>query len=146
MTLPLITNLQAELVEASPYGPNLLDAGECFAPPVRAAVLCAPGPYRRWPLSLLLILAMMLSPRHAAAVSCTMQSQIASAERAELSSAVARMAGYAVAGDANGLRAMTLPSVAAQFDGIAATVEGLPATLKGSVTSIETSTCCMPKT
>ncbi len=73
----------------------------------------------------------------AGAVSCTPQSQIGLPERTELATATLRLAGYAVAGDTASLRSSTLPSVAAQFEGIASTVEAVAPALKGAAGSLE---------
>jgi len=84
----------------------------------------------------LLLLAFIPLPK-ASAVSCITQSQMTAADQAELAAAVTKLAGFAIAGDVTALRASTLPSVAAQFDGIAATVDGMAPALKGASLSIE---------
>ncbi|TCK72807.1 hypothetical protein [Acidipila rosea] len=57
--------------------------------------------------------------------SCTMQSQIPSAQREELSRVARTLVGEVQSGDLQGLRNNTLASVAANFDGIAHSAEAL---------------------
>jgi hypothetical protein len=108
-----------------------------------------PGKLRRtaWCLSgglpgrvragLLLLLLAAFATQSSYAVSCTTQSQMTAGERDELAAGVMRLVGYAIAGDAQSLRAATLPSVAAQFDGISSTVKALAPALKGATATIE---------
>jgi hypothetical protein len=85
----------------------------------------------------LALLVVWTGPERAWGISCTTQSQMTPAERGALAASVMRLAGYAIAGDTAALKAGTLGSVAAQFDGIAATVDGIAPGLKGAVLSIE---------
>jgi hypothetical protein len=84
-----------------------------------------------------LLLAAGLGQGRAWGVSCTTQTQMAPAERAELAAAVTRLAGFVIAGDTAALKAGTLGTVAAQFDGIAGTVDGIAPGLKGATVSVE---------
>ncbi len=82
-------------------------------------------------------LAGMLTSSAARAVSCTTQSQMAAPDRDELASATTRLASLVVTANTTALRAATLSSVSAQFDGIAATVESMAPSLRGATVSIE---------
>lgn len=64
------------------------------------------------------ILFVALSPA-AFAVTCTTQSQMPAADRSQLQQAVLALAGHVQSGDAAAVKAQTIASVAAQFDGIA---------------------------
>ena len=85
----------------------------------------------------MLLLLVALVPQHALGVSCITQSQMTPGNRGEIDGAVTRLAGYAAAGDTASLRAHTVPSVAAQFEGIASTVEAIAPALKGATLSVE---------
>jgi hypothetical protein len=80
---------------------------------------------------------LLLRVPSASAVSCTTQSQMTPADRAELASAVDRLAGYAAADNTSAMRAATMPSVAAQFDGIASTVDTLAPLIRSAHMVIE---------
>ncbi|HEY0784910.1 MAG TPA: hypothetical protein VGD62_03505 [Acidobacteriaceae bacterium] len=86
---------------------------------------------------LLLMLLLLVPVERASAISCTTQSQMTSAERAELGGSVSEMAAYAASGNTAALRSETLPSIAPQFEGIASTEGGLAPVLRGATLSIE---------
>lgn len=76
-------------------------------------------------LSLCLILANVVHPTTAHAVSCKTQSQLTSAERDALSSAARSMITQVQSGDVQGLQAAAIPAVAADFNDISASVQTL---------------------
>lgn len=79
---------------------------------------------RRALLPLALVCAIALLPRvHAA--SCVTQAQMTAAQRDALASAARTLLAQVQRGDVQGLRANTLPAVAADFDGIATSVTSL---------------------
>lgn len=69
------------------------------------------------------ILALAFSTQ-AFAVTCTTQSQMAAADRTQLQQAVLTLAGHVQTGDTAAVKAQTIASVAAQFDGIAGSIAG----------------------
>ncbi len=76
-----------------------------------------------------------LTPLPALAVSCTTQSQMTEAERNSLAESAKSMAALVQAGNTAGLKALTIPSVAARFDAIAAAAEAAsPLIERGSLT------------
>jgi hypothetical protein len=137
MTLPLVTGTVTHIAiriarhRLRAFGVSLPRAGTALSLSPQRARAASPL------LSLLLLLGIGLAAQPASAISCTAQSQIAVPVRTELASAVARLASYAIAGDTASLKASTLASVAAQFDGIAATVDSLAPLLKGAELSIQ---------
>src|SRR6267154_3136099 len=81
------------------------------------------SPKRKVTLPFLLSIASLMLPSAASGVSCKTQSQMTTAERNVLSTAARQIASRVQAGDAQSLRANTIPAVAADFGGIASTVE-----------------------
>jgi hypothetical protein len=71
----------------------------------------------------LIALGFALAAPVALAVSCTMQSQLADADRNSLVASAKSLAGLVQSGDTAGLKALTVGSVAERFDPIAAGVE-----------------------
>ena len=71
----------------------------------------------------------------AMAVSCTTQSQMTEADRNSLIQSAKALAALAQSGDTNGLKAMTLPSVA--FDPIAAAVESASPLIQRATITVE---------
>jgi len=76
-------------------------------------------------LMLFLAFASALTSLDAKAASCKTQSQMTAAERDALSSAARSILGKVQSGDAEALRANTIPAVAADFSGVAGSVETL---------------------
>jgi len=76
-------------------------------------------------------------PSAASGVSCKTQSQLTTAERNVLSTAARQIASRVQAGDAQSLRANTIPAVAADFGGIASTVEGLAPLVQRATITID---------
>ena len=74
---------------------------------------------------LLLAFAGAMAPLSAGAASCKTQSQMTAAERDSLTSAARAMVGEVQSGDVQGLRANTIPAVAADFSGIANSADSL---------------------
>jgi hypothetical protein len=74
---------------------------------------------------LFLTFAGAMLPLAARAASCKTQSQMTAAQRDALSSAARTMVGEVQSGDAQALRANTIPAVAADFSGIAGSVDSL---------------------
>ena len=83
----------------------------------------------------LLMFAGAMLPLTAKAASCKTQSQMTAAERDALSSAARTMIGEVQKGDAQALRANTIPAVAADFGGISGSVDTLkPLVQQASIT------------
>jgi hypothetical protein len=83
----------------------------------------------------LLIVAGGLLPLNAEAASCKTQSQMAVTQRDALAGAARIMVGEIQSGDTQGLRANTIPAVAADFGGISSSVDNLkPLVLRAAVT------------
>ena len=76
-------------------------------------------------LALTLFLALLLAGVRANAASCSTQAQMNAQQRDGLSGEARTMAAIVQSGDAAGLRAKTLPAVAADFDGIASSMAAL---------------------
>ena len=79
---------------------------------------------RRWPLFALALAGSMSIPS-AYAASCMTASQMTAAQRETLSSIAQSMIGQVQSGDVQGLRAATIPPVAADFTGIANSAQTL---------------------
>jgi len=73
----------------------------------------------------------------ARAASCTTQSQMTPADRNALSSAARSMLSEVQNGDVNGLKANTLPAVAADFSGIASSVQNLAPDVKTATITVD---------
>jgi len=73
----------------------------------------------------------------ARAASCTTQSQMTPADRNALSSAARSMLSEVQNGDVNGLKANTLPAVAADFSGIAGSVQNLAPDVKTATITVD---------
>jgi hypothetical protein len=73
----------------------------------------------------------------ARAASCTTQSQMTPADRNALSSAARSMLSQVQNGDVNGLKANTLPAVAADFGGIAGSVQNLQPDVKTATITVD---------
>jgi len=71
------------------------------------------------------------------AASCTTQSQMTPADRNALASAARAMLSEVQNGDVNGLKANTLPAVAADFSGIAGSVENLAPDVKSATITVD---------
>ena len=84
----------------------------------------------------LLLLANVLIPG-AWAASCTTQAQMTAAQRNELSTTARGLAIRVQNGDTEGMRANTIPSVAADFQGIAASVQSLKPLVQQATIAIE---------
>ena len=71
------------------------------------------------------------------AVTCTTQSQMTEAQRAAYVQAVHLLAGDIQSGNTAGVKANTIASVAARFDGIAGTIQSVNPLIQGSTLTIE---------
>lgn len=85
---------------------------------------------------LLILCAGTLVPRGNAA-SCTTQSQMTAAERDALAAAANGLLREVQQGDVSALRAITIPSVAADFDGIAASVNSLHPLIQSAALTVD---------
>jgi len=83
----------------------------------------------RW--TILMALALLLTPWAGWAASCTSEPQLGSLDRDALSAIVTKLANAVTAQDESTLQAVLLPQEAAQWDGIRATVEQAAPLLKG---------------
>src|SRR5580658_2649033 len=92
----------------------------------------------RGAMLLSLTLAGLMVPLTAAAASCKTQSQMAAAQRDALSSAARTLVGEVQNGDVQGLKANTIPEVAADFSGIAAAVDTLKPLIDKATITIDT--------
>ena len=73
----------------------------------------------------------------ARAASCMTQSQMTPAERTALSTTARNMMSQVQNGDVNGLKANTMPAVAADFSGIASSVQSLQADVQKATITVE---------
>lgn len=71
------------------------------------------------------------------AATCTTQSQMAATDRSSLTNTARAMVNQVRSGDVAGLRASTIPSVAANFDGIAASVKTLQPNVQSATITID---------
>jgi hypothetical protein len=78
----------------------------------------------------------LLSATTARAVTCTTQAEMKEPARATLVTAVRAIAGEMQANNANAVKAVTIPSVAANFGGIAASIQKLNADLIGATFTV----------
>jgi hypothetical protein len=72
----------------------------------------------------------------AKAVSCVTESQMNNAQRAEYIRALRALEAPIQAGNANGVKALTIPPVAASFDGIAQSIEALSPQIQGATFTV----------
>jgi hypothetical protein len=79
---------------------------------------------------------LLFSAAQAFAVSCTTQAEMKEADRAAISSAARNIAAQVQSGDVSGVRAMTIPSVAGNFNGIASTIQTLGPILAGAALDV----------
>ena len=87
---------------------------------------------RRLPVFLSAAALLLLLPASARAVSCTVGAALPGDQRAALFEAGRQLGGDVLRGDTTALKAATVPSVAANFDGIAGTVTALAPSLSGA--------------
>jgi hypothetical protein len=78
----------------------------------------------------------LLSGTSAYAVSCTTQAEMKEPARSALAVAARTLASNMQAGDANAVKAATIPSVASNFDRIASTIQALSPDLKGATLNV----------
>jgi hypothetical protein len=78
----------------------------------------------------------LLSGTGAHAVTCTTQSEMKPTDRDALVSAARSIAQKVQAGDVDGVKASTIPSVAARFNGIASSITKLAPDLKGAALNV----------
>ncbi len=86
---------------------------------------------------LLLTLASIAVPRTAIAASCKTQSQMTTAQREGIANAARAMLSQVQSGDVQGLRASTLPAVAADFSGIENSVQTLKPVVQSAAITID---------
>jgi hypothetical protein len=89
----------------------------------------------RW--RLFFLMAAVLPAGLAGAVTCTTQSQMTDAQRATYAQVVRNLASEVQTGNAAGVKANTIPSVAAQFDAIAGTIQSIAPDLQGASLTIQ---------
>ena len=77
------------------------------------------------------------TPPAALAVSCTTQSQMTEAQRSSLAASAKSMGALVQAGNTAGLKAATIPSVAARFDAIGAAVEAASPLIERGTLTVE---------
>jgi hypothetical protein len=80
--------------------------------------------------------ALTLAPARAHAIACTTQAEMKSADREAIVAAATSIAGKVQLGDTAAVRASTIPSVAASFDGIASSVLALSPVLSGATLAV----------
>jgi hypothetical protein len=78
----------------------------------------------------------LLSASNAYAVSCTTQAEMKGPQRDAIVAAARAIATNMQAGNVNGVRAATIPSVASNFDRIASTIQSLNPALQGAALSV----------
>jgi uncharacterized protein (DUF2141 family) len=71
------------------------------------------------------------------AVTCTTESQMAAGDRSQLQQAAMALAGHVQAGDAAAVKAQTIATVAAQFDGIANTIAGIQTAVQHATLTVD---------
>jgi hypothetical protein len=79
---------------------------------------------------------LLFSAAHAFAVSCTTQAEMKEVDRAAISAAARSLAAKVQAGDANGVKATTIPSVAGNFEGISSSIQTLGPILAGAALNV----------
>jgi hypothetical protein len=85
----------------------------------------------------LLCVCLLLLATRGWAVSCKTQAEMSAAERASIVDAAKALAGEVQAGNSAGVKAGTIPSVAANFDGIAKSVEAVAPLVKGATITVD---------
>ncbi|MFT4112133.1 hypothetical protein [Silvibacterium sp.] len=85
---------------------------------------------------LLVLVVMLLAAKPASAVSCTTQSQMNNAQRAQYVQALRALEAPILAGNTAAVRTMTIPAVAASFDGIGQSIESLSPQIQGGAFTI----------
>lgn len=90
-----------------------------------------------WPVKLMLAACACIALPHAHAASCTTQSQMTAAQRDALASASKAMVAQVQTGDVLGLKANTLPAVAADFNGIQALAVDLKPALQQAALTVD---------
>lgn len=91
---------------------------------------------RRALWAVFLVCTTMVSPKiHS--ISCTTQSQMPPAQRTELSNTARTILAHVQTGDAQGIRQMTVPSVAANFVGISNAVTHLQPSVQSAVITVD---------
>ena len=88
-------------------------------------------------LSRALLLLALLAPAKIYAVSCTMQGQMTDDQRNELLQSSRKLALDVQSGNAAAVRALTIPTVAAQFESIANAIERLAPLISGASITID---------
>ena len=91
----------------------------------------------KFPLFVILAIGASMLPQAATAASCKTQSQMTAAQRDALSSTARSMMAQVQRDDTQGLRANTLPAVAADFSGIAASVDSLKTVVPQATVTVE---------
>ena len=104
----------------------------CNASRPSRRILRSLGSYRHFaPVTCVVTYLLALGPQ-ARAVSCVTESQMNTAQRAEYIRALRALEAPIQAGNVNGVKALTIPPVAASFDGIAQSIEGLSPQIQGA--------------
>lgn len=88
-------------------------------------------------LSISLLVSVAMLPSGAFAASCLTQSQMTAVQRDALSNAAKAMLVQMQRGDAQGLQASALPSIASDFSGIAASVQNLKPLMQNAAITVE---------
>jgi hypothetical protein len=83
------------------------------------------------------LIVVLLSGGIAGAVTCTTQSQMTEAQRTVYAQAVQGLAAEIQSGNVSAVKASTIPSVAAQFDGIAGTIQSVSPIIQGAALTIQ---------
>jgi hypothetical protein len=83
------------------------------------------------------LIIVLLSGGIASAVTCTTQSQMTEAQRTVYAQAVQGLAAEIQSGNVSAVKANTIPSVAAQFDGIAGTIQSVSPIIQGAALTIQ---------
>jgi hypothetical protein len=88
-------------------------------------------------VTFVLVLCAIAAPQTAAAITCTMQGQMEETQRAQLVEASKKLSAAVQSGDPNAVRALTLASVAAQFEPIANTIQGVAPKIEHATITID---------
>jgi hypothetical protein len=88
-------------------------------------------------LSIALVLLALLAPAKIYAVSCTMQGELTDDQRNQLLQSARKVALAVESGNADAVRALTVPSVAAQFDSISDAIHRLAALIPSASITID---------
>jgi hypothetical protein len=92
--------------------------------------------YRRFAQSGLAAVALFCFGTQARAVSCTTESQMTNAQRAEYVRALRALEAPIQAGNTEEVKALTIPPLAASFDGIAQSIQALSPQIQGAVFTV----------